>query len=52
MNLVIRCTCGQIIRAMSESELYVLAEAHIADAHPDMVGKISRGDLLAMAQEV
>lgn len=52
MNLVIRCTCGQVIRTTSEDELYVLADAHIADVRLDLVGKISHGDLLAMAQEV
>jgi predicted small metal-binding protein len=52
MTLVIRCQCGQVVRADSEESLLAAAQAHLADAHPDMVGKISRDDLLAMAQEL
>lgn len=51
MAYVINCDCGFVVRADSEDELVKNAEAHIADAHQDMVGKVSREDFLAMAEE-
>jgi predicted small metal-binding protein len=51
MPYVINCDCGYVVRAETEDELVASAEAHIQDAHPDMVGKVGREDLLAMAEE-
>ena len=51
MAYVINCDCGYVVRAETEDELVVNAEAHIDDAHPDMKGKLSREDVLAMAEE-
>ncbi len=51
MAYVINCDCGYVVHADNEDELVKDAEAHIQDAHPDMVGKISREDFLAMAEE-
>ena len=51
MAYVINCDCGYVVRADSEDELVANAEAHVQDAHPDMVGKVSREDFLAMAEE-
>jgi predicted small metal-binding protein len=51
MAYTINCECGYVVRADSEDELVANAEAHIQDAHPDMVGKVGREDLLAMAEE-
>ena len=51
MAYVINCDCGYVVRADNEDELVTNAEAHIQDAHPDMVGKVSREDFLAMAEE-
>jgi predicted small metal-binding protein len=51
MAYVINCDCGYVARGETEDELLTVAEKHIQDAHPDMVGKVGREDLLAMAEE-
>ncbi|MEX2552549.1 MAG: hypothetical protein WD627_06075 [Actinomycetota bacterium] len=51
MAKVIRCTDGFVSRGETDDELIAMAEAHIRDAHPDLVGKLSRQDLLAMAED-
>jgi len=48
---VINCDCGYVARGETEEELLTVAEAHIKDAHPDLVGKVKREDLLAQAQQ-
>jgi predicted small metal-binding protein len=45
------CQCGYIVRGSTDDELLANAEAHINEAHPDLVGQVSRADLLAMAEE-
>lgn len=47
---VINCECGQVIRGETEEELLRNAEAHVERDHPELVGKITRDDLLAMAE--
>ena len=42
---------GVVIRGASDDELVANVERHIADAHPDLAGKVSREDLLAAAKE-
>jgi predicted small metal-binding protein len=39
------------VRGQTDDELLRHAEEHINHHHPDLVGKISRDDLLAMAEE-
>ena len=51
MAKVINCECGQVVRGETEDELVANAEAHIDRDHPELVGKVSRDDLLAMAHE-
>lgn len=51
MAYVINCDCGYTVRADTEDELITNAEAHIQDAHPDMVGQVSREQLLEMAEQ-
>jgi predicted small metal-binding protein len=51
MAYVINCDCGYVVRADNEDDLVANAEQHIQDAHPDMIGKVSREDFLAMAEE-
>jgi predicted small metal-binding protein len=50
MAYVINCDCGYVVRAESEDELVANAEQHVQDAHPDMIGKVSREEFLAMAE--
>jgi predicted small metal-binding protein len=52
MAYVISCDCGFVSRGDTEDELVEEATRHIEEVHPDMAGKVSRDDLLAMAEEV
>ncbi len=51
MAKLINCECGQVVRGESDDEVVANAERHIRQAHPELVGKVSREDLLGMAQE-
>jgi hypothetical protein len=51
MAKLINCECGQVVRGETDDELIANAEAHVERDHPDLVGKISREDLLAMSEE-
>jgi predicted small metal-binding protein len=51
MAKVINCECGAVIRGETDDELIENAKRHMQDAHPDLVGRVSREDLLAMADE-
>ena len=51
MAKLINCECGQVIHGENDEELLDRAEEHVNRDHPELVGKISRTDLLAMAEE-
>lgn len=51
MSKVINCECGVTLRAENDDELVAQAEHHIGEQHPEMVGTLSRDDVLAMAEE-
>jgi predicted small metal-binding protein len=51
MGKLINCECGYVVRGETDDELVVAAEEHINRDHPELVGKVSREDLLAMAEE-
>lgn len=51
MTKVIDCECGQQIRAENEEELVAKTQQHVEESHPDLVGKLSREDVVAMAYE-
>ena len=51
MAKVINCECGEIVRADTDDELVRRVEQHVSEAHPDLVGKMSRQDILSMAEE-
>ena len=42
---------GAVIRGKDDDELVANVESHVAEAHPDLVGKLSRDDILAAAKE-
>ena len=52
MAYVINCDCGHVSRGDTEDELVAEANRHIEEVHPDLAGKVSRDDLLSMAEEV
>jgi len=51
MGKVINCECGETVRADSDDELVDKVQRHVGEAHPELVGKMSREDVLAMAEE-
>ena len=51
MTKVINCECGEVVHADSDDELVSIVGRHVRDAHPEMVGQLSREDVLAMAEE-
>lgn len=51
MPKLINCECGQVVRGADDDELIRNAEDHINKNHPELVGKLSRDDLLGMAEE-
>ena len=42
---------GIVIRGADDDELAANVARHIAEAHPDLVGKVARADILAAAKE-
>lgn len=51
MGKLVNCECGEVIRADTDDELVTLVGAHVDRHHPELVGKLSREDMLAMAEE-
>ena len=51
MSKVINCECGEVIRAESDDDLVQKVERHVGESHPELVGKMGRDDVLAMAEE-
>jgi predicted small metal-binding protein len=47
----VNCPCGETVRGETDDELVANVEAHVRDQHPDMVGTMSRDQILGMAQE-
>ncbi len=52
MALVMTCECGAMVRADTEDELVAAVERHLDEQHPQLVGKVSRDDIIAMAEMV
>jgi len=50
--MVINCECGQVVRAETDDELVQVVEVHVQNDHPELVGKMSREDILAMAEVI
>jgi predicted small metal-binding protein len=48
---VVNCECGLIVRGEDDEELFEKVQSHISDHHPDLVGTVTREDLLSMAEE-
>lgn len=52
MTRIIRCECGFVVEGTDDESLLANAQAHIADAHPQLVGKVEPESLLALAEVV
>jgi hypothetical protein len=48
----INCVCGRVVEGEDDEVLWQKAQEHLAEDHPDLVGKVSREDILAQAEEV
>ena len=51
MGKLINCECGQVVRGDSDDALVAAATEHVNRDHPELVGKLTRDDILAMAEE-
>lgn len=51
MGKLIHCECGQVVRGRDDDELVAAATDHVNSNHPELVGKLTREDILAMAEE-
>ena len=47
----IDCVCGHVVEAEDDDQLWEDAQEHLRTDHPDLVGKVSREDILAQAEE-
>jgi predicted small metal-binding protein len=45
------CQCGFVGRGDTADEAVRVIEKHMGTDHPELVGKVNREDLLAMAEE-
>jgi predicted small metal-binding protein len=51
MAKVIRCQCGFLGRGETVEEAATAIEVHMRSDHPELVGEVTREDLIAMAEE-
>lgn len=51
MPKLINCECGEVVRGETEDELVEKTTAHVNRDHPELVGKLSREDILGMAED-
>jgi hypothetical protein len=51
MAKVIRCQCGFLGRGETVQTAAAAIEEHMRSDHPELVGKVTRDDLVAMAEE-
>jgi hypothetical protein len=47
----IDCPCGETVRGEDDDGLVAAVEAHVQERHPEMVGTMSRDQILGMATE-
>ena len=48
---VVHCPCGTDVSGETDDEIVANVEQHIDEVHPDLVGKYSREDIIAMAHD-
>jgi predicted small metal-binding protein len=48
---IVNCECGEVIRAETDDDLVEAVTAHVERDHPELIGKLSRDDMIAMAEE-
>ena len=45
------CVCGCVVDGEDDDGLWEKAQDHLSTDHPGLVGKVSREDILAQAEE-
>jgi predicted small metal-binding protein len=48
----ITCVCGYVVQGENDDELWDNAQRHLSAAHPELVGKVTREDILAQAEQL
>jgi hypothetical protein len=48
----INCVCGIVVEGDDDDELWDNAQQHLMADHPDLVGKVTRDDIVAQAEEL
>lgn len=51
MTKVVHCECGKDVSAQSDDELVAKVKAHVGESHPELVGQMSREQILEMAHD-
>jgi predicted small metal-binding protein len=51
MSKIVNCECGHVVRGETDDEIVSSTEEHIRDVHPDLVGQLSRDQILDMSEE-
>jgi hypothetical protein len=52
MGKAVKCECGELVQASTDKEVIEKVQAHVGAKHPDLIGKLTVSDILAMAEEV
>jgi predicted small metal-binding protein len=52
MALRITCMCGYVIQGDDDDELWGNAQSHMGVLHPELVGTVTREDILAQAEQL
>jgi hypothetical protein len=52
MALRITCTCGYVIQGYNDDEFWENAQDHMGVLHPELVGNVTRGVVLAQAEQL
>ena len=52
MAWMMTCECGEVARAETDEELISAVERHVAEQHPEMAGRLTREQILGMAEVV
>ena len=50
MGLRIVCMCGYVIQGGDDDELWRNVQGHMRVLHPELVGSVTRDDILAQAE--
>jgi predicted small metal-binding protein len=50
MELRVVCMCGYVIQGEDDDELWRRVQEHMGVLHPELVGSVTREDILAQAE--